>query len=655
MSKIQYHFHQKSTRPISASQRSPAYQMTSSSLSMPDRQEPASVLLREMPRFYQGFILGRRQPAVRAILQVSAFTPTQMHGLQQALIQYLGPYTDRFNFINAESDLITCLGESISAMQKAAGIPIFEPIELDTLSDDEHIYALWVPALHEECFHHAMAFMLQFTAQFIASADSLPTHDMAEEIRELIVKLSHFSPKGSNSLRLLEAAYQEKIPWFHLSQNAFQYGYGCHSRWFDSSFTDKTSKIAAELTKDKHSTNRLLKMAGLPVPEQAMVRDESEAVTKAGKIGYPVVIKPYNQDGGKGVHAGIQSESQARKAFQEARQYSDTLLVEKHIRGRDYRLLLLNGSLIWAIERVPACVTGDGIHSIDQLIEIENQRRQKNPGKTSLMKLVVTNDTIACLAEQGYDLSSVPESENDITLSHIANISAGGMPVAVFDKVHPDNRRLAEQAARLLRLDIAGIDFITEDLEKSWLESGGSIIEVNSQPQFGIITTPHIYKQVLTTLIPHQGRIPIIVVCIDMIENKLINSVTEHLSKTFKTIGVVKGCDTYINKQLINKSSSMFNAARSLLMNDHTDAIVLVITDWNAISEQGLPFDQFDDLYLLSMPRIKNEIFNLSDIQLFTTLAKACRSRIFASEAVRDYLTQLKTIDLPDMTLIKEH
>ena len=492
------------------------YKFVSSSVQLPHLQKPTLLALLQKPRVYAGYMNGYRQPTGFATFQVTEFHPLQIQCLQQALEYYFGEHSMQFNLIQSEYELVKAFGESVCALQKAAGLPIFESVQIDLISEDEKQFSLWIPVLHEDCFHWPMAFMLQFFAHHLASASFVPKQDLANEVTGLMVSLKNDAPKGPNSLRLLQAAYHAGIPWCYIAQSTFQYGYGCNSRWLYSSFTDKTSHLAAGIVKDKHSTLTLLRQAGFPVPEQKIVHSESDAVENANIMGYPVVIKPHNQDGGRGVSSRIVSDIQVKKAYINASEYSETVLLEKYIPGKDYRLLLLNGELIWAIERIPAGVTGDGKSNINELIQAMNQQPDRSKNTHFILKQVEINESVIdFLTDQGLTLNSIPESGQFVPVNRIANISTGGTPVAVFDKVHLDNKRLAESVANLLRLDIAGIDFISADIEHSYLETGGAIIEINAQPDLGIITTKHIYKQILSTLLPNQGRIPIIVIVCD--------------------------------------------------------------------------------------------------------------------------------------------
>ncbi|MBS0287713.1 MAG: hypothetical protein JSR17_10475 [Proteobacteria bacterium] len=600
---LEHQFSQDLRQPKQAVQSDPSAQGISIQYS--SSQAPLFTLV-ERPHVYNGFIHGYRQPVGLVKVQVLTHNPLQIKPLQKALEYYFSPYIS-----DVKDNLIACLGAGVFALQKAASIPLFQPIQIECLSVEDNIYSLWIPTLHEECFHQAMSFMLQFCYQHTATNAFIPMVALTQEIDEIVFALKSYAPTGSNSLRLLQAAYNEDIPWLYVAQNTFQYGYGCHSRWFDSSFTDKTSKIAADITKDKRSTQMILHKSGLPVPAQFVVYDEEDAISKARQMGYPVVIKPDNQDGGQGVYPNLTTDEQVKTAYNKAKQCSKTILLEKHIFGKDYRLIVLNGELIWAIERIPAAVIGDGTHSISELIQLENQTRN--------IKIELTNELLAFLTEQGYEPNSIPIEGKTIVVSKISNVSAGATPIAVFDKVHPDNKRLAQTATKLLRLDFAGIDFITPDIEASYLANGGCLIEINSQPQLGFITTSHIYRQVLNTLIPNQGRIPIIVICADISAHSSIQSLMTLLMLEYQHVGLAKENCAFLNNEQLCHASTLFNAAQLLLLNDQVEILIYCLNSSEALTHQELPFDKFD--FIVSQGNLQyNSALNQKPDDVLSTL-----------------------------------
>lgn len=603
--------------------------------------ESTSIALLDAPRFYDGYMNGFNQPVVLVKLQVLAFNPTQMQTFQESLNYLFAEHDIKFAAIESERDLIASFGESICALQKAIGLPIYQPIKVEEFSTEDKRFVLWIPSLMEDYFHQIMRLMIQLMGKLILSESLMLREKSLHEINELIHRLKYQVLAGTNSLRLLNAAHQEDIPWRFLAGTVFQYGYGRQSRWFDSTFTDKTSTIGSAFTKDKFITLSLLRRAGLPVPEQVIVGNEDEAVEAANMMGYPVVIKPHNQDRGDGVYANLISDTQVKKAFNHAKQYSDFILLEKHIFGKDYRLLVLNEELIWAFERIPAGVTGDGVCTITQLIEKINQDVNRGSENISpLKKINISDEMIEYLADQGYDLNTIPALNQFIRVSRIANVSKGGVPIAVFDKVHPDNKRLVETAANVFRVDLVGIDLIIPDIQYSYLETGGAIIEINSQPQLGVISGMGVYNKILLKLLPQKGRIPIMVICSDSTEDLFIHKLSALLAKQYQHIGIVKNNSAYLNGEMLSQNTSLYNAAEGLLFNKNSDVLIYCINAWDEINHQGLPFDRYDNLFFLEYPNCESEDAKLLKNNLMATLFNACSGYQLINESTVDYLSQ---------------
>jgi len=642
---MQFNFTQNKFSSVSSLSNN--YKAISLSNYSPAEQMPSFLSLLERPKIYTGYMNGYRQPVARMKIKISSFNLLQTELLQQALREYFG--STQFNIIQTELELVRGLGQGICAIQKAAKLPIFEPVQIDVISREENIFNLWIPFFLEDCFHQATAFMLQFLLRYLVSPQS--ESNLMDEMNQLIDSLKSYAPNENNQ-HFLEAAFNVKIPYLQLPQGIFQYGYGRNSHWLDSTFTDSTSLLGARLARDKLSTLVMLEKAGLPVPEQKMVKSEAEAMEAARKIGFPVVIKPHNQDAGNGVFAKLMSENHVKNAYAGAREYSDLVLLEKHIVGKDYRLIVLNGELVWAIERLPAGVTGDGISTISELIYKINQERQIN---TPLKQIEISEDTHDFLSDQGYELSSVLELGKFLPVSRIANVSHGGTPVAVFEQVHPDNKLLAETAANLLRLDLAGIDFISPDIKQSYLTTGGCIIEVNSQPQLGVVTAAHMFKQILTTLLPNQGRIPIFVICSNSSDDLFIFKLHSLLAQNYQNIGIARDNCAYINTQKINQTSSLYSAAESLLLNTKLDALIFCINSLDDVEMQGLPFDNYDGLFFLDTPLAEND----AGKDLVNTVFKACGGIKLINENLLNYFAQFdiaheSCVILPKSKMLEE-
>jgi cyanophycin synthetase len=319
----------------------------------------------------------------------------------------------------------------------------------------------------------------------------LPGFDFAAE-RDAYIRFAQRRALGPSTASLVKAAEKRGIPWLRLNEySLIQLGHGKLQKRLQATITSETRHIAVEIASDKEETNRLLGDLGLPVPKQKLVTSDTDAVRAAETIGYPVVVKPYNANHGRGVSIGLDDEQTVRVAFQQARVHSRSVVVESFILGRDHRMLVVNGELIAVSKRVPGHVVGDGVRSIEELVEIANQDPRRGVGHEKVLtRLEFDAQADRLLRAKGYDRRTVAAEGEVVYLRSTGNLSTGGTAVDVTDVVHPDNREMAVRAAKAVGLDVCGVDFLTEDVAMSYREAGGAICEVNAAPGFRMHVAP---------------------------------------------------------------------------------------------------------------------------------------------------------------------
>ncbi|WP_186343169.1 hypothetical protein [Allochromatium palmeri] len=424
-------------------------------------------------------------------------------------------------------------------MQTHAHIPLLQPGRLLWVrsADDGYRSQFVAPYVAAEalllCLHWLADTLTALDDAAPGAATEAAATASSDRLRRLRERLARDSGQGINTPRILRAAVELRVPFTRLDSKAYMIGQGPHSRWMRSTYTDRTSAISSGFARHKQLTARILSLHGLPAPQHFAAGSADEAVRRARQLGFPVVIKPDDLDGGKGVHAGLRNEALVRQCHAEARRHSRNILVEKHVEGRDYRLTVFEGRLIKATERIPGGVTGNGVESVRRLIDSANQlpdiqQRTKDRGKPLLQ---LDTEAIDLLAEAGLTPDSIPPEGDFIRLRRRANVSTGGRTRMVGGEVHPDNERLAIRAAAAMRLDIAGIDLIIPDIGRSWLESEAIICEVNAQPQIGEIDQPGLYKEIIPTLLGGNGRIPVALVL--KVRRKGTGAVLERLRTPF--------------------------------------------------------------------------------------------------------------------------
>jgi len=297
---------------------------------------------------------------------------------------------------------------------------------------------------------------------------------------------------GPSTQSLVDAAEARDIPWLRLNRYSLvQFGHGRYQRRIQATITSETRHIGVELASDKEEANQLLGDLGLPVAQQRLVYNETDAARAAERIGFPVVIKPLNANHGRGVTIRIEDKDAARVAFGVAREHSRTVLVESFIEGLDHRLLVINGELVAASKRIPGHVLGDGIHTVAELMEIVNSDPRRGVGHEKVLtRLELDRAAKEHLERAQKTPQSVLDEGEVLYLRSTANLSTGGTAVDVTDIIHPVNRDMAERAAKAIDLDVCGVDFITHDITRSYRTDGGAICEVNAAPGFRMHVAP---------------------------------------------------------------------------------------------------------------------------------------------------------------------
>ena len=557
-------------------------------------------------RAIPGHIHGLVQPSLAA--QIVLSEQYDLEEVTERIEKAVGTWVTPFPSVLSDTDIspptrfITLLDHLVSGLQEGAGLPVAGGAHIQPLETQRTDILAWFmafPSMRPAAASHALLWISE-TVNSLAAQPGVA--DLSEEclqsLQTLLERLEGIAPKGTNNRHFIRTAYELSIPVLSLPGGVFQYGWGERARLFRSSQTDATSGIGTGIAKNKRQTSLILAMAGLPVPEQLEANSLEAAVEAAERIGYPVVLKPGDKDQGAGVSANLRTDADVRQAYKYARTHSAYILVERHITGRDYRINVLDGKIYSVVLRVPAGVIGDGVQTIAELVAEANQDPRRDARRFSVMKpLMIDSETEDLLEKGGLTTASTPGMGQFVPLQSTANVSRGGHTEPVHDPIHPDNIRLCEAAARLLRLDIAGIDLLIPDITRSWREIGGAVCEVNAQPQIGL-TIPGIFKDVFSRHVKGEGRIPVALVVGNDDAVELAQTAAQKLSNQ----GLLTGCASDQNACLggailENAGHGGFNGIRALLMHPDTQAALLVRSA-DAISEKGLPVDRIDGLVL---------------------------------------------------------
>ncbi len=427
--------------------------------------------------------------------------------------------------------------------------------------------------------------------------------DYQSELEELIL-LAQRLALGPTTQSLVDEARRRGIPAIRLDeQSLVQLGYGRFQQRIRSSVTGLTSNIAVETASDKELTNRLLDDVGLPVPRNMLVRSVEEAIATAERIGYPVVTKPLDVSHGRGVSLNLQDADQVRWGYEQAAEYRSSVLVESYLPGKDYRVLVVNDQVVAVAERVPAHVKGDGTHTIGELIEITNRDPRRGIGHEKVLTRITINEQAERLLEQaGYTLDTVLEPDQVFYLRSTANISTGGTAIDRTGEIHYDNIEIARRAARVIGLDIAGIDIISPNIAESLREIGGGIIEVNAGPGFRMHLQPsegtprNVAKPVINMLFPSNtpARIPIVSITGTNGKTTTARMVAHILKFNGQRVGLTTTDGIYIDGELYMRGDLTGPWSARMALKDPTIDAAVLETARGGILREGIGFDRCD-------------------------------------------------------------
>nr|WP_297349657.1 cyanophycin synthetase [uncultured Glaciecola sp.] len=452
-------------------------------------------------------------------------------------------------------------------------------------------------ALGLKLLTHLMPAAIQ--ASIIANIE--PDFNFAEELNDFI-KMAQRKEFGPSTASLVAAAEERDIPWLRLNNYSLvQFGQGKYQQRIQATITSETKHIAVEISCDKEDTHNLLNDLGLPVPQQMMIYSDRQAVKAAHRIGFPVVLKPLNANHGRGVSINLMTDDDVITAFAEAQKHgtSRAVLVESFITGYDHRMLVVNNELVAVAKRVPGHVIGDGVHTIEQLVDIVNKDPRRGVGHEKVLtRLELDNQAARLMEEADYDKDTVLEKNQTFYLRSTANLSTGGTAIDVTDIVHPDNREMAVRAIRAIGLDIGGVDFLTDDISKSYKEIGGGICECNAAPGFRMHVAPSEGKprdvagKVMDMLFPAGANARIPVAAITGTNGKTTTS--RMLASIMKSAGFTTGMTStdgvYIDGHLTVKGDMTGPTAAQIVLRDPSVDFAIMETARGGIVKRGLGY-----------------------------------------------------------------
>ncbi len=453
------------------------------------------------------------------------------------------------------------------------------------------LYKLIVHNLHDEVTKQAL-----FAARdlIMAAIEDRP-FDVAKTVEDL-KDLAEDRLLGPSTGSIVTAAMARNIPTIRLADNNLvQLGYGSKQRRIWTAETDQTSAIAETISRDKDLTKSLLKACGVPVPEGVVVENADDAWEAAQDIGLPVVVKPSDGNHGRGVFTNMMTEQEVRTAFAVADEEGSSVIVERFIQGNEHRLLVVGGKMVAAARGDFAFVTGDGQSTIEQLIETQiNSSPSRGPAEENTLNFVRVDSAVRLeLERQGLTAQSVPDKGRDVLIQRNGNVS-----IDITDQVHQDVADTVALAARVVGLDVAGIDLVCEDISKPLADQRGAIVEVNAGPGLLMHLRPSagsprpVGEAIVDYLFPPEQdfNLPIVGIAGSRGKSIVAELVASILHLTNDGVGLACSKGMYFNqRQIDGRDCANWESGHRLMLNRQVK-VAIIENDNRVILNHGLPY-----------------------------------------------------------------
>ena len=460
-----------------------------------------------------------------------------------------------------------------------------------------------------------------------ALADGTP-YDLEEDIQNLR-EIREEERLGPSTGSIVEEAIKRRIPYIRLNRHSLvQLGYGVNQKRVQATIASTTSSIAVELACDKEETKNLLEASEIPVPRGRIVYNEEDLQNTIDKIGYPIVTKPVNGNHGKGATTNIRNWEDAVAGLKAAKVYGRAVICEKFITGRDFRVLVINYKFVAAALRTPAAVTGDGLHTIQELIDIVNSDPRRGYGHEKVLTAIKIDDfTLDMLAKKGYELNTILEAGEEMWLKPTANLSTGGTATDITDYVHPNNIFMCERIARIIGLNICGIDIMADNLSTPITDNDGAVLEVNAAPGFRMHLDPteglprNVAEPVIDMLYPPgtSARIPIIAVSGTNGKTTTTRLIAHIVKQMGYKVGYTTTDGVYIQNQIMMKGDCTGPVSAEFVLRDPTVDYAVLECARGGILRAGLGFHHCD---VAVVTNVAEDHLGLGGIDTIEKLAK---------------------------------
>lgn len=578
---------------------------------------------------------------IRLDLETSALTPPKSIPDFYTNLSQILPSLDRDRlfvfFKSMENATMADVVQYIALeLQKLAGMPVSFGVNKPTA--ESGIYQVVFEYQYEQVGRYAARASVRLCQSLIDTGGYLAS-ELQQDLNDL-AELKLESQLGPSTESIVAEANARKIPWLNINSRAMiQLGYGIHQKRLQATLSNFTGILGVELACDKEATKGILRDSGIPVPRGTVIKSLKyleQAIASVG--GFPIVIKPLNGNHGRGITIDIRSMLAAEDAFEVAQQVSEDVIIERFHRGRDHRVLVINGKFIAVAERIPAHVYGNGKSTIAELIEITNSDPLRGDGHDNVLtKIVLDRTSLDILQRQSLTLETVLETGKICYLRATANLSTGGIAVDRTDDIHPENIWLAQRVAKIIGLDIAGIDIVTSDISQPLRVTDSVIVEVNAAPGFRMHTAPsigtprNVAEPVISMLFPEGSptRIPIIAITGTNGKTTTTRLIAHIFKQTQKTIGYTTTDGIYIDDWLVEKGDTTGPNSAHVILRDPTVEIAVLETARGGILRSGLGFDVCDVGVVLNVAADHLGIGDINSVEELAHLKSVVAASVF--------------------------
>ncbi len=405
---------------------------------------------------------------------------------------------------------------------------------------------------------------------------------------------------GPSTACIVAAATDRGIPHIRLNGgNLVQLGHGASQRRIWTAETELTSAIAEGIAADKDLTKRMLAACGVPVPEGVLVDSAESAWGAAEDIGVPVVVKPSDGNHGRGVSMDLSTREDVAAAFEVARHHGSEVIVERFVVGQEHRLLVVGGRVVAAARGDVAWVTGDGRSTVDQLVDeqINTDPRRGDNEDFPLCRLRPAEDEaiLLDLQRQGLAPGSIPAAGRQVLIQRNGNVA-----IDCTDQVHPEVEHAVALAARVVGLDIAGVDLVAQDISRPLHEQGGAVVEVNAGPGLLMHLKPAVGsprpvgRAIVDHLFPEteSGRIPVVGVAGSRQTQAVARLIAWLIHLSGRHVGLACRDGLFIDRRHVEKTDcAHWEPAHRLLINRAVQAAVIE-NGAATILRDGLAYDR---------------------------------------------------------------